>query len=455
MKGKVFLAWSGTNVLATQVAVRLRQEGYDAIVGGAGQDQRGNQSGDFFVGATVLGQINQCYQAIFIVQKKSDGFISNNLMFELGYALGKISPTRIHMFYIDIDKKDPKIPSDLEGCWAEYYSSDNEALVEIIAGKFLENQRMIIPENKFMVMDAYFSEREKLRNYCETPTCSDYELAQYVLFFSQAAYIFDDLEQGEKTLRILGNTLARNAICRELSLAIQFGECYLRVFAKWKRTKDLLYLRRRDMDELVDDLNEQVETVSKWKNEDDFKNWFMVLLNNTINYAMMLGSNDPDISLDTQLDILRRSEKSARDCLRYCRKLLSLKDDRNAQCVHIYQAYMNRNLATMYQRLHGEQKQISQSLNKSFRERVELFDYCKLGDINTRLREYFETEYILAMAELMDFHRDQLKPEKFRAYRRKCRDHVEKIKETNKERAYYASKIMKHLQAVEGIQEDN
>lgn len=451
MKGKVFLAWSGTKELAVQVAERLKQEGYFPIVGGEGQDLQGNRSGDFFVGATVLAQLDQCYQAIFIVQKKVSGFISSNLMFELGYALGKISPNRIHVYYIDIEESDPMIPSDLKGIWAKYYSTQQEDLVERIVRKFLLNQRTIIPDNKFMVMDAYYAQKEMIRSYPSAPVCSEYELAQYVLFFSQSAYLFDDVDQGLYTLNTLCNEIRNEHMGQELNKVIQYARCYLELFKKWQRPKDTLYLKREDMDVIRSELLRIIREVTQWK-RDDFTNWFLALLYQTVNYALILSSFDPEQTTETQEKMLRASEKYARLCLECCEVLAQ--DNRNAQCVNLYQAYMYRNLATMYQRMEGHDKETYEMLNASFRERLELHNYCAMGDINSRLRDNFEMEYILAMAELVDFLKKELDPLVFQDYRQDCRRYVQKIKSTNRERSHYAQKIMKHLDIINEIQVD-
>ncbi len=117
MKGRIFIAWSGTNDIALKVKDYLETQDYTGVVGGAARATTG-----LFVGHTVLDEINHCNQAIFIVQKKDNGNISNNLMFEFGYSLAKFNSNKIHVFYVDIDQNDDTIPSDIQGIWADYYN---------------------------------------------------------------------------------------------------------------------------------------------------------------------------------------------------------------------------------------------------------------------------------------------------------------------------------------------
>ena len=75
-------------------------------------------------------------------KKPDTGMISANLMFEFGFLLEKLNYDKIHVFFIDIDENDIKIPSDIRGIWADYLCSneDHNDIVETIVNTFLKRQ---------------------------------------------------------------------------------------------------------------------------------------------------------------------------------------------------------------------------------------------------------------------------------------------------------------------------
>lgn len=76
MKDKIFLIWSGNNVVATKVKTILEKEkNYLCLIGGSFE----SDTQMFTVGDTVIRQMNMCNQAIVIFQRKSSGNISENL----------------------------------------------------------------------------------------------------------------------------------------------------------------------------------------------------------------------------------------------------------------------------------------------------------------------------------------------------------------------------------------
>ncbi len=446
MKGRIFIAWSGTNAIATAVQDRLAQEDYQPIVGGGGG---GPNMVDMFVGAAVLRQIDQCSQAIFIMQKKRDGTISSNLMFELGYALARFNPRKIHVFYIDIPHNDPVIPSDIMGIWADFF--DTTAGLDVadsIVEKFLRNQRIMIPENKMMVIDSYYTYRDQLRNYPEAPFCSEFELAQYVLFFGQAAYMFGDEQEATHILRKLSNVLMRENPGPELVQALRFSICYLDLFNRWKKEGELLYLSRDDYAALRHTLDGVAEVLKHWP-ENDFTLWFQVFLYDAINFILILHSYAPGIPAGNVRKMLDRSEEFARKCLAACDKLT--KERTNTQCVLLYQAYMYRNLSTYYLRIQGADKDIYENLHFSYSRRLDLFNYSEMTDLNTRLRDTFEMEYFLALSELLGYVREELGPAVFNGFREDCQKYIQRLRENNQERGYFIEKIERHVASVKDI----
>ena len=109
MRGKVFIAWSGTRSVAEKVKEILDNEhDYICYIGGNSD----NNSQYSSVGDTIIQQIKSCNQAIVIFQNKQDGNVSNNVFFELGYVLARYGTRKTHC----VKKREEKIilPSDFD-----------------------------------------------------------------------------------------------------------------------------------------------------------------------------------------------------------------------------------------------------------------------------------------------------------------------------------------------------
>jgi len=113
-KRRVFIAWGGNRELAIKVAQLVRDRHIDVIVGGeylATDDE-------FHVGARVIAQMKDATDAIILAMPekayngKRDRF-RENLMFEFGYLLNRLSPTNISVCVTEGGKSG--LPSDLHG----------------------------------------------------------------------------------------------------------------------------------------------------------------------------------------------------------------------------------------------------------------------------------------------------------------------------------------------------
>ena len=450
MKGKIFIAWCGNNALATQVKDCLGDEHYTGVVGG----QTG-QEGGFHVGEAVLREINQCNQAIFLVELRDDA-IRGNLLFELGYALARFDAKKIHVFYINIAQNSKQIPSDLKGIWANYLSSDpaenaewanrDDSLAKQIVSLFLKNQRTIIPEEKMGIIDSYYSIKEKIFRYPESPYCSEYEFAQYVLFFSLAAYMFRCEKDSRNALAELMTKLTVRS--NELDCAISAALCYLDIFSEIQRETNTLYLKRTEFRTLTRRMDGLIENVKRWE-ENDFSLWFLTFLCDMKNYVHILYSFCPTIPQNARIRCLEDSIPIAETALACCDKLVGeekhsgiVEHAKNRQCVMLFRAYMYRNLSTAYsilseQKPELKEKQIS-SLRASLGERLQLKNYYASHSINSMLRDNFELEYFLALSELLEFEEDE--DVQF-DYTQDCVEYVERMRSANREENYFLNKI--------------
>ena len=267
-KSRVFIIWNDKDI-ANKVSEKLVQYQYEGIVGGS----EGAAGGRTIIDTVINGMV-QCDQAIAIMKKTDDDKqISANVFLELGYAISKYGNMRTHMYFIDYDYKD--VPGDLGGVWVdgsiksseikptfapanwsvfeqidkivdtlpiektmrkavkEGYKTElwrvkniNEIAEEIVKS-FIAHQKTVIPEDKIKVLANYYHYRNYVIDHMISPHCSDYELAQYIIFLTQGAYIHDDLEDFKRYLEELH---VNGHYSPELDMSVQYALASVEVF---------------------------------------------------------------------------------------------------------------------------------------------------------------------------------------------------------------------------------
>ena len=425
MKGKVFIGWCGDTNIADEVKAKLKANDYEGVIGG-----ESGSTTTLYLGQAILNEINACNQAIFVFQKKKDGFISPNTLYEFGYALSRFPLNKVFAFYIDFDHNDKSIPSDLSGIWAEHLETKNGKVPDGIIEFFLNHQKNVVQENKMELINSYFEMRHDFTIYDRRPFCSEYELAQYVLFFSQAAYLMNDVKEGSKCLERLASA-APNRI-DELEQALRFGQGYLSIFKMLKTKEGVMFLEAEPFGEIERTFNDILDTVSEWS-ENDFTTWFEMLLYDSLNYIHVLCAADPGIPEEERNDILLASRPYAENCLARCDVLADNNDD--AQCARLYRAYMYRNLATSFQKCsEPDEKESVSYLRSSLKERKSLLEHYKIRSISSTIFEAFEMEYYIAVSELIEYSADE---REVKGSIRSCGTYLKKIKQLHQQKQHY------------------
>lgn len=435
MKGKIFIGWSGSNSLAKSVKLELEKEDYTCVVGG-----QGGISDGLFVGQAVLLELNQCDQAIFVIEKKKDGTISNNLMFELGYALARYKQNKLHQFYVGIEERD--IPSDIRGAWATHtVSKDKQKVVDEIVKGFLADQKHIISEDKMVVVNDYYNKKEMMLQYSTRPFCSEYELAQYVLFYSQAAYMFHNENEGVACLEHLAQSIHRPSF--ELEKAISAGICYLRMLLAIQKEDDIIYLKNEDFRQAhqrLTSIRQQTDSLPK----NDFSRWLHVIVLDAMNYASILHSACPKLQKEKRDKILNESIQFANECLMICEELME--QPSNVYFVELYIAYMYRNIATAKKALNYSSKEVYDELTSSYMMRKKLWEYYNEAKrINERLLDTFEMEYYLTLSERLEYMEDSYERDDSKE---DCEEYIARIAASNCEKTHFINKIERNIAKV-------
>ena len=60
---------------------------------------------------------------------------------------------------------------------------------------FLAKQNRTVPEEKMDIVLKWYNYKQLLQSYIDNPMNSNFEMAQYILFYIQAVFFFDDYRE--------------------------------------------------------------------------------------------------------------------------------------------------------------------------------------------------------------------------------------------------------------------
>ena len=186
----VFIAWSGNRGIAERVAAQLEEKGFRAVVGGGTPH-------DMFIGLQVLSQMDTCAHAIILAQKKNDtstgelAKFSENLMFEWGYMIARVTSKNVYAFLIDTGERE--LPSDLMGSWVVPIQSadlsEEETAAKIVERFEVESRYL----DKMAIMSQWKEIKTIAKQHAVRKKYSDFEMAQMVLFSLKSAYYHNEM----------------------------------------------------------------------------------------------------------------------------------------------------------------------------------------------------------------------------------------------------------------------
>ncbi|MGN1103282.1 MAG: TIR domain-containing protein [Candidatus Coproplasma sp.] len=402
MKDKIFIAWSGSNLIASKIKSILETKNYKCTIGGNSD----NSSTYSSVGDTVIQQIKNCNQAIVIFQNRADGKVSNNLFFELGYVLSMYGQQKIHC----VKRADEEVvlPSDFDNSFVEPIVCDNdEQFVEGILKYFFARQKMSINQNKMLLINNRYLMHDYIqRHFSEQGSkCSDYELAQYILFYMQAAQMFGDEAKVCRELKQFKDDY-HSYFSDELAIAVDIGISYFEFSQNiLMRPDGEFYVERSVFRRFRDSYIKCREDLG----EDDtgmFSEWAYTFISQRLNYAYMLFTNNPELTEEKLVKNIELSKEWGFTALKDVERLesyASIKDNNDHKGIlSLFRAYLYRNLFVCSRKLHDEEGELDW-LIKSKKERTSLKNNFEIGSIDSQLYDNFAMEYYLILVEYLHY----------------------------------------------------
>lgn len=402
MKDRVFIAWSGTNEIALKVKHVLENRcNYKCFIGG----NETNDSNFASVGDTVLQQIKSCNQAIIIFQKRKDGFISNNLFFELGYALASYGQTKVHC--VRPKNETLLLPSDFDNSFVEPIDdNDSETLVNGIVEYFLARQKLSVNTNKMQLINNRYQIREYIkRHFSEQGSkCSDYELAQYLLFYVQAAQMFDDVSTVRNELMAFKQTYQYN-FSAELSTSVDICLTFFDLYSGIKIDENnVAYIDKNT----YRGVKEKFSSIDADIHEDDtgiFDEWAKIFVCDYMVFATDLFLGDPELSAERKNKIAHRTIELADKCIELIEKLQTfapiIENNDHVGILSLFKSYIYEHKFIAYDSLGDEQA--VEWLKRTKKEKASLRKNFSHGTIDSRISENLDMEYSLTLIKYLSY----------------------------------------------------
>lgn len=415
---KVFVAWSGNIELARKLRVYVdKVPGFSAIIGG--NDAYNLDS--IYVGDTIIRQIQECDQAILLIQKKKlTGQVSPNLMFEWGYVLASLNINKIHTYFIDIDSRDKDLPSDVHGIWAHSISTTDKTddqTAKDIADIFFASQNNSLNQNKMAAVIDRAQTRDNILRHKRNPIYSNYEMAQFILCYIYSANIYRDTrDEALSDVSSLLDYFKTNENTRQSNELIAASRCAIisiEFFKEIKFVHDEQYIDPEDFDRFIDKYYSLLNSAEKLQ-ENEVKHLIIAYVYNFMSYLNLLMINNDKVDAEDKIDNCRQIFISCKEAISKCEIIENLSKENNLQLCELMRAYMYRNIYCAYRLLDkifskeiesefGTREciisKIKQYLQLSLDERERLYnEYC-VDNVNANFFANIEMEYFLSLAE--------------------------------------------------------
>ena len=405
MKDRVFIAWSGTSTIALKVKQILENRcNYKCFIGGNGT----NDSKFASVGDTVLQQIKSCNQAIVIFQKRKDGQISNNLFFELGYALASYGQTKVHC--VKHFNEELSLPSDFDNAFVESIDgSSDEIFVNGIVDYFLARQKLSVNTNKmYLINNRYLIKDFIKRHFSEQGSkCSDYELAQYLLFYTQAAQMFDDVNAVRNELLTFKQSYQYN-FSTELTISVDICLTFFDLYSGIKIDNNTAYIDKSTYRKVKEKF-ENIELDIVDDNTGIFDEWAQVFICDYMVFATDLFLGNSELTEERKKRIATKTIELADECIARIERLQAvapiIENNDHIGILSLFKSYIYEHKFIAYDSL-GEKAAV-EWLMRTKREKSSLRKHFDYGTIDSHLSENLDMEYNLTLIKYLSYS-DQL-----------------------------------------------
>lgn len=440
----MFIGWSSSNNLAKLVKKELIAEGYTCVIGGS-DDLIGSLS----IADTIVTQISSASQSIFIIRKGSNGSISNNVTFEIGYSVSKYNSTlqKLHLFYLDINPKDDSIPSDLLGLWATHISTEGKTekeVVDEIVRAFISHQKTELVENKMDLMTNWVNLYMLLSNHLNAPNHSDFDIAQYMLIYIESTS--DAHAWSESREMIKRYETAVNEESTELYYAISLYQAADGIMNSRQFDGLHLYVTKSEMRTYRGKLKLMLDKVTEYSTDPDsiyhidptFAKWFIMICKHWLQFAYMLQTNDPSIA--DKDPYFNKAKALDEEILVLCNELKRADPAKNKELLWQYEYIAHRHLAVIANYF-KDKDTLRKECELSYKCTSQIHNKYN-GKIDYRIAETLEREYYMSLAGIMPYVDDDEREDA----REEIRDYVDRMLHIRDSNTVYINRLKLYIE---------
>lgn len=415
MRDKVFLIWSGTITVARKIKDILEKEyNYVCDVGGNSD----NKSQMVSIGDTVIRQMKTCNQAIVLFKNKDDGGVSRNLFFELGYVSSQYGMKKVHC----VKRKNESIvlPSDFDNSFVEGIEGEtDDEFARNVVDYFLSRQKLSVDTNKmFLINNRYLIKEKIAAQYSETGSkCSDYELAQYILFYTHAAIMFQDPKKRLEELYLFKKR-HNSEFSSELNISVTMCIALLEMHTNISSLNDTVYITPdvfRKYYKACRDLGDKIIPDSAG----NFDEWARAILSSNLTYAASLYASNPTLDDEEKEYYCRMALDYGRQCIDNVEILINNSPARENNdavgLIAMIKAYNFRNMYVAARLIASDEA--DDFLKASLEERKSLLINFDGNTVDSKLYTNFEMEYCLNLIEYIEYYgKDSIEKFELRMY---------------------------------------
>ncbi len=283
--------------------------------------------------------------------------------------------------------------------------------------------------------------------------CSDYELAQYVLFYMLASQMFHD---AGRILDELERFKIRHfsSFSKELSLSLEFSIAMLSMVVSIVNKDGKIYIDY-DVYSSFEDTCSHIISCTREDDVGDFYTWINMFVYEAWNYASFLISQNPsEVNGEERLEYLVLSVQTGKKALEYADFLEATDIVRNNHdadgVLALIRSYVSRNLFLAYSdsefiESNGidtsvEQYDYAWWLEQAKNLRFDMMNNYK-GVLDTKLYDHFRIEYYLTVCEYLKCASGKLDAIKRKRYKHGIETFLKEIRQQQRDDNVYIDKI--------------
>ena len=435
MKDKIFIVWSGSDKVAQKVK-KVLENNYNYICFVGGHFEGDTQM--LTVGDTILRQMRSCNQAIVLFTNKSGGSVSSNLFFELGFATATYGLKKVHC----VKRKGDAIqlPSDFDNSFVEEMDGNNDdEVTQNIVNYFISRQKLSIDTNKMYLINNRYIIHEMIQaHYSDAGSkCSDYELAQYILFYMQAGVMYQD---DRRILDELVNFKKNHNMdfSNEVRMSVNISISLLEIQTKLVSANNAVYINEDVFRGYFAKMKDIITEIA----EDDsgtFDEWARVIAAENLTYVCTLYASNPKTDEKMRTFLFKKVKEYGTQGLKYITDLERItpciENNDNVGLIAMFRAYIYRHLflAAKFE----QDENCGDWLNKTIHETKLLIRNFDNSSIDTKIYKNFEMEYFVNLLEWIIFKgKDNIDEFDYMMYLSEIDNLISKLSETENVHAF-------------------